>query len=225
MAHSNQAAKTALEHLTDNSQLPIRLVEDASIRSQSGERVSINETRETPTEIHCVNENLASTDTMAGAALSTTHSAVCEDLACSTESAMHLSTISSERVEKDGEEAGDKIKIMETEERAKLLSTFGEREFNLFLEQSNDLEQLQSLQYLFTHRINNLKKASKRQSPRRPVIEQRKVGDYLYKLQATQKGDSYWYIQFTKEGKRCHKYLGKERPSFNPKKDLGQTES
>lgn len=116
----------------------------------------------------------------------------------------------------------DKIRILSAEEKASLLSAFGEREFNSFLEQNINLAQLQSIHYNFTRRINHLKSQGKKQKPRRPVIEQRKVGGFLYKLQSTQKGASYWYIQFTKEGKRIHKYLGKERPSFNPEKDLAK---
>ena len=61
-----------------------------------------------------------------------------------------------------------------------------------------------------------------RKSPKRPVRAQRKVGDYLYTLQPSQKGGDYWYLHFSRDGKRQHVYLGKETPTFEPATDLAQ---
>lgn len=112
------------------------------------------------------------------------------------------------------------VRGMGVEEKAELLSVFGESEFNAFLNQSGNMEQLQSIQYSFTRRINRLKTCNARKAPKRPVKEQRKVGDYLYILQPAQKGGDYWYLQFTENGRRKHIYLGKEEPLFKPQDDL-----
>ncbi len=115
----------------------------------------------------------------------------------------------------------DIIQDLSAEEKANLLSAFEEEAFSGYLEKNCELETIQSIQYQFTKRINVLKK--KRIAARR-VIEQRKVGDFLYKLQPGQKGGNYWYLQYTKNGKRHHVYLGKEenRPAFNPDVDLAK---
>jgi len=106
-------------------------------------------------------------------------------------------------------------------EKASLLGIFSEDEFRAFLEGNIELENLQPLQYWFTNRINRLK-TTNRKSPKRPVKAQRKVGDYLYTLQPSQKGGDYWYMHFSRAGKRQHVYLGKETPTFEPATDLAQ---
>jgi|ERR1043166_217200 hypothetical protein len=60
----------------------------------------------------------------------------------------------------------------------------------------------------------------KKRGASRKVIECRKVGKYLYKLQPNQGGNLYWYIQFTEKGRSKTLYLGKNRPKFVPKDDL-----
>lgn len=55
----------------------------------------------------------------------------------------------------------------------------------------------------------------------RKSVESRKVGRYLYKLQL-QDGHRYWYVQYTEGGKSKPLYLGKEKPSFDPKKDISR---
>jgi hypothetical protein len=115
---------------------------------------------------------------------------------------------------------GNTIRAVGDDEKAKLVSALGEEEFNAFLERSQDVGKIQSIQYRFTRRINSLKAEGQRKMPKRPVIEQRKVGDYLYKLQPGPKGGNYWYLQYTKDGLRHHEYLGKEKPTFEPETDL-----
>jgi len=272
MAHTDQREAAQAEHKqgTWNPQSPppptelhlllitiLKMLEpyvrQANIALKNGERVSICEDWEMPTQFHCGNEkrpcaDLEMVETPRGEMI-----ALCRNLMTSSNLGARLERIKPasksrtkprsrlspvlpdetqvefETVTEDVEmrqqiikRAKDVIEIMSAEERAILLSGFGESEFNLFLEQSDDVERLQLIQYNFTRRINNIKTQGRKRQPRRPVIEQRKVGDYLYKLQSTQKGASYWYIQFTKDGQRIHKYLGKERPSFDPKKDLDQ---
>lgn len=63
------------------------------------------------------------------------------------------------------------------------------------------------------------KEEQKKPAPR-PVLETRKVGRYLYKLQPNQGGNKYWYLQFTENGRSTQIYLGKEKPKFNPEIDL-----
>jgi hypothetical protein len=210
-------------------------IEDASIRLKSGERVSINEEQATPVQIYCGLEDVAcagvelidefSSDRLTLRGEFARPEEISPVVTLENRTTGHLFGEVVETRESIIKDAVNKIKTVNTEDRAKLLSTFEEGDFQAFLEQSHDLAQLQSIQYLFTRRINNLRKENKQQTPRRPVIEQRKVGEFLYKLQATQKGDSYWYLQFTRDGKRVHKYLGKERPTFNPQEDLGRLES
>jgi hypothetical protein len=113
------------------------------------------------------------------------------------------------------------LDALNSRERANLLRIFGEDEFRAFLETNVELEDLQSRQYWFTNRINRLR-TTNRKNPKRPVKEQRKVGAYLYTLQPSQKGGDYWYLHFSRDGKRHHVYLGKETPTFEPAKDLAQ---
>lgn len=54
----------------------------------------------------------------------------------------------------------------------------------------------------------------------RAVLERRKVEKFLYKLQPNQFGHNYWYIQYSVRGETKHIYLGKQRPLFDPRKDL-----
>jgi hypothetical protein len=100
------------------------------------------------------------------------------------------------------------------------MSAFTESVLKVFLSQTKDLAELQSIKYGAAHRINELKIQNGDKRPQRPVKEQRKVGDYLYILQPGQKGGDYWYVQFNENGKRKQLYLGKERPSFDPIKDV-----
>lgn len=55
----------------------------------------------------------------------------------------------------------------------------------------------------------------------RKSVDRRKVGRYLYKLQR-QDGHLYWYIQYTEAGKSKPLYLGKDEPTFDPKKDISR---
>src|SRR6185369_12715066 len=91
------------------------------------------------------------------------------------------------------------IQSLNDQQKALLLSAFGEQEITTFLENTTDIASLRSIQYGSTHRINRLKKPSNNKA-QRPVIEQRKVGEYLYKLQALGTGASYWYLQYTVGG-------------------------
>jgi hypothetical protein len=53
----------------------------------------------------------------------------------------------------------------------------------------------------------------------RKLAFSRKVGRYRYKLQL-QDGHQYWYLQFTEAGKSKPLYLGKDEPTFEPRKDI-----
>lgn len=117
------------------------------------------------------------------------------------------------------------VQALNVEEKAKLLSAMGEEEFGAYAERNGDIEKLQSIQYKFTRRVNDLREKRSRKPPKRPIIEQRKVGDYLYKRQAGPKGGIYWYLQFTKDGKRNHVYLGKANPTFEPTTDLARKQN
>ncbi len=140
-----------------------------------------------------------------------------EPLGCSVEM-----TGETEQLRQDGIERVEGIlDALQLEEKASLLSIFGEDEFKAFLDTNAELENLQPLQYWFTNRINQLKTAT-RKTPKRPVKAQRKVGDYLYTLQPSQKGGDYWYLHFSRDGKRHHIYLGKQTPTFEPDTDLAQ---
>ncbi|MDX6612847.1 MAG: hypothetical protein QOD75_2033 [Blastocatellia bacterium] len=55
----------------------------------------------------------------------------------------------------------------------------------------------------------------------RKSVDSRKVGKYLYKLQL-QDGHRYWYVQYTVGGKSKPLYLGKDEPTFDPKKDISR---
>jgi len=55
----------------------------------------------------------------------------------------------------------------------------------------------------------------------RKTVKTRKEGRYLYKLQL-QDGHRYWYVQYTEGGKSKPLYLGKDEPTFNPKKDISR---
>lgn len=130
-----------------------------------------------------------------------------------------------EQLRRDGlNKVGEILEILTAREKANLLGTFGEDEFRAFLEENVELANLQRLQYWFTNRINKLK-TTNRKNPKRPVKAQRKVGDYLYTLQPSQKGGDYWYMHFSRDGKRHHVYLGKQTPTFEPTTDLAQKQN
>lgn len=112
------------------------------------------------------------------------------------------------------------LHVLTPEEKARLLGIEDEF-FKAFQEANVELNSLQLLQYWFTNRINRLK-TNDRKSPKRPIKAQKKVGDYLYTLQPGQKGGDYWYLHFSRNGKRHHVYLGKETPTFEPATDLTQ---
>jgi len=113
------------------------------------------------------------------------------------------------------------IHALSAEEKATIIGAFTDSEFNRFLAEVQDVDTLESMRHGFTQRINSIRAVSS-QARKNPVLETRKVGKYLYKLQSTPRGTGYWYLQFTEDGKRCSVYLGKQLPSFDPHSDLAK---
>jgi hypothetical protein len=203
------------------------LIKNATIELRNGTRVSVQDgAPEDAIQFHCSERDAPCTTP-------------CKDVfpieyapgevvgICKTLAVFGCSTKVTNETERRRQSAFERIEKafqkLRPREKASLLAAFGEEGFKAFLDENRKLEDLQSIHYWFRHRINKLKSRNPR-SPKRPVREQRKVGDYLYLLQPAQKGGDYWYIHYTTNGVRKQVYLGKATPTFNPQEDLARKE-